>query len=194
MQSKYDTEKLIKDMVGDAKLSHFQKKEIMESYKYKSSLPSTGIAVSKQKSIDDAMLSYKLRQKEENIFPDTNRGKFTTKKKMFEESLFQKEVFRPSPTVDRDREKNILATYNEFGGRKNVPQAVLKGRIDKQIVPSNKPVVKQKSRFEEIQEEIDERVQFIEHMEKLGPMDRRQKEIILSQIDDYIRELDSLQK
>lgn len=96
LQKKYNTEALIESMLSESKLSHFQKKEVLSSFKNKSSLPSSGIALSKKHAMDDSVLRYK--QERVDLFPDANKGKFTTKKKSFEESLFKREVFRPSPT------------------------------------------------------------------------------------------------
>ncbi|KAG2377491.1 hypothetical protein C9374_009402 [Naegleria lovaniensis] len=194
LEKKYNTESLIESMLSESKLTHFQKKEVLSSLKNKSSLPSSGIALSKKHEMDDSLRAYRLKNQPASVdlFPDSNKGKFTTKKKLFDQSLFQREVFRPSATVDREREKNLLATYNEFGGKQSTPSVIIKGRIDKQVVTPPKQTQPQKSRMEEIEEEINDRLLFIEEMEQNGAMNREQKQIILAQIDEYVREMNAI--
>ncbi|KAL9656828.1 hypothetical protein ABK040_004364 [Willaertia magna] len=150
LEEKYDTQKLLEKMVGGCKLTKFQRNEVMDTFKVKKSLPSNGIAMSKQQSLDDALLKYKLKQKESKMFVDSNKGRLTSKKKIFEENLYQPDTFIPLPGCDREKEKNILATFNEFGGKDKTPSVIIQTRIDKKIIEELKPKKKEEvDRFNE---------------------------------------------
>ena len=149
IKNKYDTDKLLNDLVGNSKLSKYQKQEVLDSYRNKQSLPSAGIATSRQQTIDDALLKYRQTNNRVDLFPDANKGRNTSKRKLFDEAIFKREEFKPSRTVDRDREKNLLATYNEFGGKKKTPDAIVATRIDKKVLQKPEIPTKEISRITE---------------------------------------------
>lgn len=179
-----ETQELMKVMMEESRLTNFQRRKLNEALKDKSSLPTnvpptSSFVKKKNLHIPPAPTSYTMRGK-----PITA---IRTKQAIEDSGAYERDKFVPKPTVSLEKEKSRLSNIMAFG---------------EDVLPPSKEEVLQKhrekiklmqtveiDRFEEIQQEIEERKSFLELMFQTGK-GREYEPIISVQISKLIREME----
>lgn len=170
-----DTQDMLRVMMQESRLTNRQKRQINECLKNGTALPlpsdSTSASPSQPKPSKSAQRN--LPAKPQRRSAESCRSG----------NSYVREKFRPAPTRDLEKEKrrlqNILAT-----GQEEPPPDVF---------TCCEPEVKERDRYQEVLDEIEERRQFLADMASLG-QDEQYIYIINSEISQRLRELAVLDK
>ncbi|CAG5129319.1 unnamed protein product [Candidula unifasciata] len=179
------THDLLKDMMRESKLTNLQQRHIERTLKEGGNLPTNVLATSSK--------SESLKRKSHAPLPKVLNpricsGGIRTKDTMQAMGAFEKPEYTPSVTCTRScREKEKLANIMAYGEDK--PQIQVKR---KQVVKIETPPPLP-DRFDELQNEIRERQEFLKDMEALGQGDKY-RTIIATEISQKIREMEVIDK
>ncbi|XP_046581940.1 UPF0193 protein EVG1-like [Haliotis rubra] len=182
VQYSKQTHDLLKEMMKESKLTNFQQRHLEKSLRGGSSLPTACAPTT----------SARPRQKKpppkpsKIINPRTYSGGVRTKDTMEEMGAFQKSDYVPPRQNTRSaREKEKLANIMAYGEDMDpIPMARVRKRVDMEIGE-----VSDVDRFQELQDEINERRNFLADMEKLG-QGAKYKGIIETEVSQKIREME----
>lgn len=170
-----ETHNLLKVMMEESRLTNFQRRSLKESMQNGRSLPvevGPTSRIQKKKAISSAppprgVVSSNMR----------------TIDKIEESGAYEREQYVPKPIRSLEREKERLCNLMAYGEEVEMPKK------RKQVKPPPSP----KDRFDEIQEEIAERQNFLDEMIKLG-QGEKYRAVISTQISQLIREMEEIDK
>ncbi|KAI8797400.1 UPF0193 protein [Biomphalaria glabrata] len=178
------THDLLKDMMRESKLTTFQQRQLQQTLRDGGNLPSTvppttsKINPTKQKQVSPLP---------KVLNPKVYSGGVRSKNTMEAMGAFEKPEYVPVKGVTRSvREKERLANIMAFGE-------------DKPKVASRKVIVDMESpppppdRFEELQNEIEDRQRFLQEMVAIGKGDKY-RPIIATEISQLVREMELIDK
>ncbi|XP_039266154.1 UPF0193 protein EVG1 homolog [Styela clava] len=172
-----ETQDLLKVMMEESRLTNFQRRQLSESMKGGKSLPTRVAPTS-----SDVKKRSPPKMKPHRITVSSN---MRTLDKIEQTGAYERPQFVPKPIRSLDKEKQRLANMMAYG---EDIEKIPKRKIVRKIEPPP-----QKDRFEEIQEEIVERRQFLNEMEKLG-QGKQHRSVINTQISQLIREMEVIDK
>ncbi|XP_059172377.1 UPF0193 protein EVG1 homolog [Physella acuta] len=174
------THDLLKEMMRESKLTNFQQRKIQQTLKDGKNLPDY-VAPTSSKS--DHRKIKKLAPLPKVLNPKVYSGGLRSKNTMEAMGAFEKPEYVASlKGITRStREKERLANIMAFGEDK--PKGKTK-RLTEPIEPLPPPP----DRFDELQNEIQERQEFLREMEALGKGDQY-RTIIATEISQKIREM-----
>ncbi|KAM9028569.1 UPF0193 protein EVG1 isoform 3-T3 [Ara ararauna] len=168
-------------MMEESKLTHFQRRYLMERVERGGTLP---------------LQCYPIQSKEPEPAsspPAHQRSKLSAKPHLRPASACQagdsyaREKFKPRAMRDLEKEKqrlqNILATGKD----------VVEHQVKPVVVQSKEEEIPEPDRFEELVNEIQERKEFLAEMEALG-QGKKYRRIILTEISQKMREMEILDK
>ncbi|XP_047433302.1 UPF0193 protein EVG1 [Mugil cephalus] len=174
-QSSKESQDMLRLMKQESRLTNFQRKQINKSSKNEPALPLTwNTAPSSQTKFVQKHISGHSQRRSAECCRSGNS--------------YTREMFRPGPTRDLEKEKrrlqNILATGQEeirVASREKVPAKCTTEKSEEE------------QRYEEVLNGIEERRQFLADMASLG-QEREYIGIIDTEISQKIRELELLEK
>jgi len=177
-----ETQQLMKVMMEESRLTNFQRRKLNESMNDRRPLPTRVLPTSslkqQQPQVDTvAPTSFTMRGK-----PLSN---IRTKQAIEESGAYKREKFRPKPIKSLDKEKSRLSNIMAFGEDVQPPsreETLRKHREKMQAMPKI-------DRFDEIQEEIEERREFLADM-VAGGKGGEYGPIITAQISKLVREME----
>ncbi|KAM9582060.1 UPF0193 protein EVG1 isoform 3-T3 [Guaruba guarouba] len=175
------TRELLRAMMEESKLTHFQRRYLMERVERGGTLP---------------LQCYPIQSKEPDpasSLPAHQRSRLSAKPHLRPASACQagdsytREKFKPRAMRDLEKEKqrlqNILATGKD----------VVEHQVKPVVVQSKEEETPEPDRFEELVNEIQERKEFLAEMEALG-QGKKYRRIILTEISQKMREMEILDK
>ncbi|BFZ03503.1 hypothetical protein BsWGS_06542 [Bradybaena similaris] len=179
------THDLLKDMMKESRLTNFQQRHIERTLKEGGNLPTNVPPTSSKcrslKCKPQAPLPKVLN-------PRVCSGGIRSKNTMQAMGAFEKPEYTPSVTCTRStREKEKLANIMAYGEDKP-PIQVKSSKVVKIETPPPLP-----DRFDELQNEIKERQDFLKEMEALGQGDKY-RSIIATEISQKVREMEIIDR
>ncbi|NXN95913.1 EVG1 protein, partial [Rhinopomastus cyanomelas] len=173
------TQELLRAMMEESKLTHFQRRYLMDCVKRGDTLP---------------LQCRPISSKEPAFTPPVcQRNRLSAKPHLRPAKVCQagdaytREKFRPRATRDLEKEKqrlqNILATGKDVVERKG----------KQLLVQAEEEEMPEPDRFEELLNEVQERREFLAEMEALG-QGKKYRSIILTEISQKIREMEIIDK
>ncbi|KAI1886736.1 hypothetical protein AGOR_G00198880 [Albula goreensis] len=172
-----ETQKMLKVMMQESKLTQLQQRRIYSNVKKEGALPviSTSQSPSPKPSTQEKATGLpSRRQKRSAEMCRSGNG-------------YRREMFRPSATRDLEKEKKRLQGL--FSGEKEEPKRCSPA----QDTPNEQGEPEDRDRFEEVVDEIKDRMDFLDEMSALGRRDHY-RNIIHTEISQKIRELELINK
>ncbi|CAF0748071.1 unnamed protein product [Brachionus calyciflorus] len=181
-----ETQNLLKVMMQESKLTNFQKRTLSNHVKSGTSLPTR---VAPSFSIVDKKPEIP-KPKRKTVDPREHKNGLRKLEEIVNSGAYEKSDYKPTlrkAITDDDKEKlSKIMAYGKDAAKwpqiKNVPQE----EVDYESEP-------EPDRFDELQDEIKERVEFLETMTKLGKRKEYQA-MIMTEISQKIREMELLDK
>ncbi|RNA12546.1 UPF0193 EVG1-like [Brachionus plicatilis] len=183
-----ETQNLIKVMMQESKLTNFQKRTLGDHMKTGKSLPTK---VGPTSMIKEKRPEKQPKQEKKIVDPRECKIGLRQYEDIVKSGAYDKSDFKPTirkPITDEDKEK--LSKIMAYGkDASNWPKIKSVPDYDEDIYESEP----EKDRFDELQEEIQERAEFLDAMTKLGKRKQYQA-IIMTEISQKIREMELLDK
>ncbi|XP_025111674.1 UPF0193 protein EVG1 homolog [Pomacea canaliculata] len=184
-QVKYskETHDLLKEMMRESKLTNFQQRQVDRTLKDGGQLP---LQLPPTSSIRRAKPP-KLVTSSTILNPRNYSGGIRSRETMEAQGAFKKSDYVPPRYNTRSaREKEKLANIMAYGEDvPNIPMERVRKRLES---PPPEP-----DRFDELQQEIEERQKFLSEMESLG-RGEKYRNIIATEISQKIREMEIIDK
>ncbi|NWU97511.1 EVG1 protein, partial [Upupa epops] len=173
------TRELLRAMMEELKLTHFQQQYLMDSVKRGDTLPlQCRPTSSKEPASSPPVCQLNRLSAKPHLRPARvcQAG-----------DAYTREKFRPQARRDLEKEKqrlqNILATGKD----------VVEHKVKQLLVQTEEKEIPEADRFEELLNEIQERREFLAEMEALG-QGRKYRSIILTEISQKMREMEIIDK
>ncbi|KFO81703.1 UPF0193 protein EVG1, partial [Cuculus canorus] len=179
-----DTRELLRAMMEELKLTHFQRRSLMNCVKRGDTLPLQCHPTSSKKTAP-AALAFSP--------PVCQPCRLPAKPHLRPASVCQagdaytREKFRPQPTRDLEKEKERLQNILAMG------KEVVEHNVKRMPVQRKEEEIPERDRFEELVNEVQERKEFLAEMEALG-QGKKYRSIVLTEISQKIREMEIIGK
>ncbi|CAI9728474.1 Hypothetical predicted protein [Octopus vulgaris] len=177
-----ETHQLLKQMMQEAKLTNFQKKHLEETVQNGACLPVTCSPSSSEPQQCRSDSPPKLKS-------SYNYTGKRTRQTMEAMGAYKIDSYRPKPgKFFSEKEKEKLANLMTYGKEENIPRPKVllrKPKIEEEFEDVD--------RFEELQQEIEDRRTFLEEMKTLG-QDKKYRTIIETEISQKVREMEIIDK
>lgn len=181
------TQNLLKVMMEESKLTNFQRRKLTASVKDRQALP---VNVPSGHTFNELPQQHIMLP--QTIF--TMRGQpqsaMRTRDMIEDSGAYVRDKYISQPTKSLEKEKQRLSNIMAYGEDVKPPS---KAEMLEKIRQKNSRNAPKKDRFDEIQEEIQERKEFMESMEKTG-RGKEYRPIINAQISQLIREMEVIDK
>ncbi|KAL4240777.1 hypothetical protein ACF0H5_001565 [Mactra antiquata] len=191
VQYSQQTHNLLKDMMKESKLTNFQQRHLEKQLRGGGTLPTQCNPTSSAKKKQPAPAARPPKY----LTPKNYKNKIRTKEDIEASGAYERPQYEGSPShwsKNSEKEKQKLANMMAFGQDID-PQAERLKRLQlarQQQQYEEEPEV---DRFDELQEEINERRQFLSDMEAVGQGDKH-RPLIETQISQLIREMEVIDK
>ncbi|XP_064310801.1 UPF0193 protein EVG1 [Phalacrocorax carbo] len=175
------TRELLRAMMEESKLTHFQRRCLMDCVKRGDTLPLQCHPTSSKEPAP--AVSPPVRQPSRlSIKPHLRPAKVCQAG-----DAYTREKFKPRARRDLEKEKqrlqNILATGKD----------VVEHKVKQMLVQTKEEEMPEPDRFEELMNEVQERKEFLAEMEALGQGKKYQR-IVLTEISQKMREMEIIDK
>ncbi|XP_045212817.2 UPF0193 protein EVG1-like [Mercenaria mercenaria] len=188
VQYSQQTHNLLKEMMQESKLTNFQQRHLEKQLRGGGSLPTqcnpTTSAKKKQPAAPAKPPKY--------LTPKNYNSKVRTKDTIEASGAYERPQYEPGPSHwyrNSGKEKQKLANIMAFGQDIDPNEERLKRRAQ----PVEYEEESEPDRFDELQQEIDERREFLRQMEAVGQGDKH-RPLIETQISQLIREMEVIDK
>ncbi|XP_041474302.1 UPF0193 protein EVG1 homolog [Lytechinus variegatus] len=180
-----ETQELLKVMMKESKLNNFQTRQLQKTMQDGASLPLSCNPTTSAKPAQPVP-----HQKPSARVSPMAHGKGVRSKEVIEESGAYERPKYPGGGVTKslDKEKERLANYMAYG--EDIPPITEERKREVLKTPEPEPII---DRFADLEAEIQERVEFLEDMRKLGK-EKHYKTIINTEISQKIREMEVIDK
>ncbi|CAL8388604.1 unnamed protein product [Arctogadus glacialis] len=178
-----ETQKMLKVMMEESKLTNFQRRQITKSLTDGAALPP---------SLGPSAAAPGPQQPEQKVTGTPRRDRYVPSRRRSEQTCrsgdsYRRDAFRPRPTRDLEKEKSRLQSILATGKDETKP----KPKPSRSEAQSPESV--EKDRFQEVVDEIEERRQFLADMTALG-QEKIHRNLINTEIAQKIRELELMDK
>ncbi|XP_060567568.1 UPF0193 protein EVG1 homolog [Ruditapes philippinarum] len=188
VQYSQQTHSLLKEMMQESKLTNFQQRHLEKQLRGGGTLPTqcnpTSSAKKKQAPAPKKPPKY--------LTPKNYQSKMRSKETIEASGAYERPEYEPTPShwfKNSAKEKEKLANMMAFG--KDIdPAAERLKRRSQPVEYEEEPVP---DRFDELQQEIDERREFLSQMEAVGQGEKH-RPLIETQISQLIREMELIDK
>ncbi|XP_032543778.1 UPF0193 protein EVG1 [Chiroxiphia lanceolata] len=175
------TRELLRAMMEELKLTHSQRRYLMDCVKRGNALPLQWPSTSSKQPVP-ASSPPACRPSRLPARPHLRPAKVCQAG-----DAYTREKFKPQPTRDLEKEKqrlqNILATGKEE----------VEDEVERVLVRTKEEEIPEPDRFEELVNEIQDRREFLAQMEALG-QDKEYKGIVLAEISQKMHEMEIIDK
>lgn len=182
-----ETQELMKVMMKESRLTNFQQRKLNEAMRDNKALPTKVPPTSSYREKEIIIQAPPPRSL-------TMRGKplvaIRTKEAIEGSGAYEREKFVPKATRDLEKEKNRLSNFMAYGEDVKPPT---KQQLLRQLREEMEVEYKEKDRFDEIQEEIEERKSFLETMRSVGRSGEYEA-VISAQISQLVREMEAIDR
>ncbi|XP_056443049.1 UPF0193 protein EVG1 isoform X2 [Gadus chalcogrammus] len=177
-----ETQKMLKVMMEESKLTNFQRRQITKSLTDGAALPP---------SLGPSSSAPGPQQPEQKVTGTPQRD-YVPSRRRSEQTCrsgdsYRRDAFRPRPTRDLEKEKSRLQSILATGKDETKP----KPKPSRSEAQS--PETMEKDGFQEVVDEIEERRQFLADMTALG-QEKLYRNLINTEIAQKIRELELMDK
>ncbi|XP_033121547.1 UPF0193 protein EVG1 homolog [Anneissia japonica] len=179
-----ETQDLLKVMMQESKLTSFQQRQLQNTLKNGSKLPLKCHPTSSAKPRQPVTKSVPASVK---VDISGYQGGIRTRDEIEDSGAYERPKYLPGPSRNLDKEKQRLQNFMAYGEDLKITE---KRKKEVLKIPEPKPSV---DRFDELQEEIQERQNFLEEMEGLGK-GKQYRTIIGTEISQKIREMEVIDK
>ncbi|XP_038068107.1 UPF0193 protein EVG1 homolog [Patiria miniata] len=179
-----ETQQLLKVMMQESKLNAFQQRQLKDALKGGGALPMRcHPSTSSRPSAPSPPKSQSVR-----VDPRGHSSGLRKKEDIEDSGAYERPQYRPSPQKSLEKEKNKLQNIMTYGEDK--PPISEKRRKELLRVPTPEP---EPDRFAELENEIRERAEFLEDMNRLGKGKEFQP-IIATEVSQKLREMEVIDK
>ncbi|RZF32324.1 hypothetical protein LSTR_LSTR001788 [Laodelphax striatellus] len=181
-----ETHSLIKRLLDESKLSILQRKTLQNSLKNGDPLPGPGLPGSRESC-------KKICQKQILIRPLTSKRR--TQEAILESGAYEPDrYFSTKLPKDNEKEKLRLQNLMAYGREESVETKEVKTRLRMtNSAPSKRGANEKDDFFDHLLQEVEEREEFLEDMEKLGEA-KKYKEMIENEIASKLRNMEKIDK
>ncbi|XP_059902593.1 UPF0193 protein EVG1 isoform X2 [Gadus macrocephalus] len=180
-----ETQKMLKMMMEESKLTNFQRRQITKSLTDGAALPP---------SLGPSSSAPGPQQPEQKVTGTPQRDYYVPSRRRSEQTCrsgdsYRRDAFRPRPTRDLEKEKSRLQSILATGKDETKPKPKPKPSRSE----AQSPETMEKDGFQEVVDEIEERRQFLADMTALG-QEKLYRNLINTEIAQKIRELELMDK
>ncbi|KAH3873389.1 UPF0193 protein EVG1-like [Dreissena polymorpha] len=190
VQYSQQTHSLLKEMMQESKLTNFQQRHLEKQLRGGGSLPVTCNPTSSAKKKQP--ISPKKLPKVLN--PKNYHNNIRTKEDIEASGAYERPKYEPGPShwsKNSEKEKEKLANMMAFG--QDIDPNLERLRRQQELRDMDLEEPRPVDRFDELQEEIDERREFLRDMEAVG-QGEKYRSLIETQISQAIREMELIDK